>query len=1084
MVRLDLTLFGGFLARIRGEPLTLPTKKIQALLAYLALPVGHAHQRDKLASLLWGGTPDASARNSFRQALFVLRKALASSGDVLRIERDTLALDRDAVEVDAMAFERAVADGMPAALEKAATLYQGDLLAGLAVAEAPFEEWLLSERERFRELALEGLAKLLVHQRSAGSLEGAIRTALRMAALDPLQESVHRTLMRLFVRSGRRGAALRQYQQCVSALQRELGAEPEAETKALYGEILRARSSREQQDEVASGHPTDRRRRSSGARDVVDAEQRLVGRDVEVAELGRALDHAMGGRGMVVAIVGEAGVGKTSLLAKLEAAARLRGVQVLAGRCYESAQVLPFGPWAEAFRGDEKALRSCVETLEPIWQAELARILPEVGAPGLPVVGDDRLPLFEAVGRLVDALAGAQPLLIALEDVHWADEMSLRLFSFLARRRRGANVLIVVTSREEEMVDAPTLLTALDELYAKGSLVRMNLAPLSRDDAGVLVRALARAGADEATLERLTAQAWALSEGNPFVIVETLRAFQEGTEVRPTPELPMPERVRRLVATRLERLGERERQLLAAAAIIGREFEFALLSRAADLNEHDAARGVEELVRRRLFQVVGEQLNFTHDRIRKVLDDGLLPPSRRVLHVAVAQAMEALYTSTLDAHAPALGLHYREGGVWDRAVIFLALGAAQALSRSAYKDAAAWYEQTLAGLAHLPATRENLERAVDARVGLGNATYFLGEVAASLEQLKQAEKIAEVMGDALHLGRTLLWLTRHAWISGRPEAVQTYGERTLAIAEEADDGELRAMANYYLGHGFLVAGDLPRAMARFREVALILDLTNKKHPFLRGSAHRSYLAWCLAERGQFSEAIPLGLDAIHDAEASELAHALVQAWSTLTHVHALRGDYPRSVELAERALAIAQAREVVLFLPLQQWLVGHAWACSGRIAEGLSLIRKGLEQLEAWEMWLWVPLVTIHLGEICLLGGLIDEAREHAARALGLTRELGQRLYEAYALRLVGESLATEDAAGAEESYRSALVLAEELGLRPVIAHCHLGLGKLYGCTGRRDQAREHLTTATTMYRDMDMRHWLEQAEAEIRPLA
>jgi len=160
-------------------------------------------------------------------------------------------------------------------------------------------------------------------------------------------------------------------------------------------------------------------------------------------------------------------------------------------------------------------------------------------------------------------------------------------------------------------------------------------------------------------------------------------------------------------------------------------------------------------------------------------------------------------------------------------------------------------------------------------------------------------------------------------------------------------------------------------------------------------------------------------------------------------------------------LAIAQAREVALFLPLQQWLVGHAWACSGRIAEGLSLIRKGL-------------------GEVCLLAGLIDEARGHAARALGLTRELGQRLYEAYALRLLGQTLATEDAAGAEESYRSALVLAEEIGLRPLIAHRHLGLGKLYRHKGQHVQTREHLTTGSAMYRGMDMRFWLEKAETEM----
>src|SRR5262245_29609254 len=650
MARLHLILRGGLLAPIQDEPLTPTTKKTQALLAYLALPVGHAHQRDKLATLLWGGTPDVSARNSLRQALFVLRRALASNDDVLRIEGDRVALDCDGVEVDAMAFERAVVDGTPAALANAANLYQGDLLAGLAVAETPFEEWLLAERERLRELALEGFAKLLVCQRSAGSLEGAIRTALRIAALDPLQESVHRTLMRLYVQSGRRGAALRQYQQCVSTLQREVEAEPEAETKALYSDILRARSSRAPQDELASDRRGDRELFSerqqavelqgrSDTGDGVGVGPQLVGRDGEVAGLQRTLDDAIAGRGMVVAIVGEAGVGKTSLLATVDAVARRRGARVLAGRCYESARVLPFGPWTDAFREDEEALRTGVEMLEPIWQAELARLLPEVAEPGLPVAGDDRLRLFEAVGRFVGVLAAAQPLLITLEDVHWADEMSLRLLSFLARRSRATGLLIVVTAREEEMLDAPLLRGALDELGAQGKLTRINLAPLSRGDTGVLVRALARSSADDTTLERLTEQVWAVSEGNPFISIEALRAFQEEPEVQAAPGLPMPDRVRQLISTRLDRLGEREQRLLAAAAIIGREFEFALVQRATDLNEHDAAWGVEELVRRRLFQVVGERLDFAHDRIRTVVSNRLLPPSRKVVHGAVARAI-------------------------------------------------------------------------------------------------------------------------------------------------------------------------------------------------------------------------------------------------------------------------------------------------------------------------------------------------------------------------------------------------------------------------------------------------------------
>jgi hypothetical protein len=231
---------------------------------------------------------------------------------------------------------------------------------------------------------------------------------------------VRRTLMRLYVRSGRRGAALQQYQQCVVMLQRELGAEPEEETKALYGEILRARSSRELRDQVVSGERRDRElsggrrqtvelRKVPGTGDGVDVPPQLIGRDQEIAELQRAIDDAIDGHGMVVAIVGEAGVGKTSLLATVHAAGRRRRARVLAGRCYESAQVLPFGPWAEAFRGDEEALRTGVEALAPIWQAELARLLPEVGEPGLPVAGDDRLRLFEAVGRFIETLAGKQP---------------------------------------------------------------------------------------------------------------------------------------------------------------------------------------------------------------------------------------------------------------------------------------------------------------------------------------------------------------------------------------------------------------------------------------------------------------------------------------------------------------------------------------------------------------------------------------------------------------------------------------------------------------------------------------------------
>jgi DNA-binding SARP family transcriptional activator/tetratricopeptide (TPR) repeat protein len=243
MARLSLTLLGGFRARLdSGRPLAFSTRKAQALLAYLALPAGVAHPRDKLATLLWGSTVDTTARTSLRQTLYALRKSLhEADGAPLRIEGNTVALDAAAVTVDAGAFEARMAEATPAALLDAAALYQGDLLDGLTVGEPSFDDWLMGERERLRVMALQGLSRLLVHQRAAGPAEPAIQTALRILALDPLQESVHRVLMQLYVETGRRGAAIRQYQLCVHSLQKELGATPEGATTALYEEIARQR---------------------------------------------------------------------------------------------------------------------------------------------------------------------------------------------------------------------------------------------------------------------------------------------------------------------------------------------------------------------------------------------------------------------------------------------------------------------------------------------------------------------------------------------------------------------------------------------------------------------------------------------------------------------------------------------------------------------------------------------------------------------------------------------------------------------------------------------------------------------------
>lgn len=241
MPSLKISVLGGFRAEFdSGAALHLNTKKAQALFAYLAMRPGQMQPRDKIAALLWGDTGEEQARHSLRQTLVGLRKVVGSTEPpVLLIEGDSLALNRDVLNVDALEFQRLVSEATVESLEEAAGMYQGDFLEGLSVNEEPFEEWLLSERERLRELAQEALARLLGQYNKSGNIDMAIRSAGRLLALDPLQEAVHRALMRLYAKQGRREAALKQYQTCVSLLERELAMEPEEETKEVYEEILR-----------------------------------------------------------------------------------------------------------------------------------------------------------------------------------------------------------------------------------------------------------------------------------------------------------------------------------------------------------------------------------------------------------------------------------------------------------------------------------------------------------------------------------------------------------------------------------------------------------------------------------------------------------------------------------------------------------------------------------------------------------------------------------------------------------------------------------------------------------------------------
>lgn len=897
--------------------------------------------------------------------------------------------------------------------------------------------------------------------------------------------------MRLYARQGRRATALRQYQMCVDLLQRELRTEPEAETKQLYQELLQQRLGTRDQAIAAPtpDEPSASLAVSAERPSLPIQETPLIGRDAEVERL-RALElRAVHGAGQVAIVFGEAGIGKSRLLAEVAIEAFDRGSAVLVGRAFESEQLLAFGPWVSAIRESRVLEESgTLAALTPVWRTELARLFPEVGEPVPTGRGpEDHLRLFEAVERLLATLVRTRPMVLLLEDLHWADEMSLRLLSFVGRRLHAWKLLVVASARQEELVSAGALRGAIDELLREGRCVEMALEPLTRGSTIELVRSLARSR--DPLPSSLEERIWTSSEGNPFMAVEIIRAIEQGAEVSPTTPLPAPERVRALITRRLDRLSPRGQAVAAVAAVIGREFEFGLLQGAAGLSPREAAEAVEELVRRRVFQVMGERFDFTHDRIREVAYERLLPPSLQVLHREVVSALEAVPSG--DEHVERLAHHSLRGDLREKAVHYLRQAGLKAAARSALSDSRRWFEEALATLEALPESPSTLAQAFDIRLELRPVLLQLGEVRRTLSRLQEAETLADKLGDDVRRGQACGHRTPvHTLLGELDDAVDT-GHRALEIASRLGDLRLRIGTTDHLEQAHHFRGEYEKVVELAIDNLAVLPAHWVNESLGLGAPpsilDRLWLVWALSELGRFSEAGDHALKGLRLAESTEHAFTISVANFTACALHILKGEWAEVRTPSERSIAVARTRNVVLVLPTA--IAFSVWSLAelGETSEALARVRESENLLDrhaskgivGWRAW------DYHvLGHACLRLGRLDDAVRLGNRAIECSP--CHPGFAAHALHLLGDIAIHADRFDAERGeihFRQAHALAEPRGMRPLVARCHLGLGKLYGRTGRRGQAREHLATATRMFRDMSVRFWLEQSEAEMKTL-
>jgi class 3 adenylate cyclase/tetratricopeptide (TPR) repeat protein len=831
---------------------------------------------------------------------------------------------------------------------------------------------------------------------------------------------------------------------------------------------------------------------------------RFVGRDTEFTALVLALQRARAGHGQVVAVVGEAGVGKSRLVYECLHSHHTQGWQVLESTSVSYGKATPYFPVLDLLRRyahlDERdaprTIRAKVTgqllTLDEALQDAIPPLLALLDTlpDDSPFLAFDppqrRQRTLTALKRVLLRESQVQPVLVVFEDLHWIDTETQALLDSLVESLPTARLLLLVNYRPEYQ----------HGWGSKTYYAQLRLDPLPPASVDAFLQALL---GDAPGLEALTPLLIARTAGNPFFLEESVRTLVEtGVLVgergayrlaQALASLQVPATVQAVLAARIDRLPPEEKRLLQTAAVIGTEVPLPLLQVIADRPEEALRReltnlqAAEFLYETRLFPE--PEYTFKHALTHEVAYGSLLHERRRALHGRIVDALERLYSDRLAEQVERLAHHGLRGEVWDKAVAYSRQAGAKVVVRSANWEAAACFEQALEALAHLPDRRDTHKQAIDLRFDLRMALLPVGEYGRILEALREAAACAEALEDQRRLGRVSAFLVEVYLRIGEPDRAVESGQHALAVADACGDVASRISATYYLGIANLFRGDYPRAMDLLEQTLAFLDgeLVRERlgNPFPPSVGARTYLAWCLAERGEFAAGMARGAEAVRIAETVDQPLSVVVALFGVGSLHLIKGDLQTAMPVLERGLELCRVWDIRFWFPLLASPLGYAYALSGQMAKAMLLQEQAMDHAAAMRVRDSAPLYAARLSESYRLTGRLEDASTLAGRALALARAYQEQGFEAYALRLHGElALAGDSPAEADASYSQALALAEDMGMRPLLAHCHRGLGTLYAKIERRAEARAELSTAIELYRAMEMTFSLPQAEAAL----
>ena len=827
---------------------------------------------------------------------------------------------------------------------------------------------------------------------------------------------------------------------------------------------------------------------------------RFVGRAHELETLLGLLAQAERGRGQVVTVVGEPGVGKSRLLYELTRSERLNGWRILGCGAVSHGLSTPYLPLVELLRrtlGVEEAdapaeigerVAQQLRALDPALMSHRPALLALLEAP----VDDAhwqalepirrRRAMREAIRQLLLRESQIRPLLVLVEDLHWIDSETQATLDRLVESLPTARILLVGTHRPEYR----------HPWAGRTYYSQLRLDPLPSEHAQVLLRSLL---GTEAELAPLAERVIERTEGNPFFLEESVRSLIETQAVAGQPgdyrltggvrDVEVPPAVQALLAARIDRLSPDDRQVLEAAAVIGTDVPLTLLAAVQD----DSGDALDESVARLqaaefLYEKSGAtetEYTFKHALTHQVAYEGLPGERRRALHRRIVEALEARHPDQLER----LGHHSLRAEVWDKAVGYLRDAGEKAAARSAYREAAAAYEQALLALGHLPESPVTIQRSIDLRQALRVVLQPLQDSDRMLLYLPPAESLAESLGDRVRLGQVLSGLCNTWWIRGEHERALGLATRALALGEAVDDVALQIEGTIRLGAVHYTLGNYLAAVGLLRQAFDLMSGRPEAERLgfsgLAAVLRNTWLSRSLIELGRFAEAKACAEDGLRMATTADQPFSLIGAHFDRGIAELRQGRFDTAAAAFRSGLELGRTWDIANAWPWGDAGLACALALQGEREEAIRVLEKARTLVQGSGVRFYLAQRASWLGEAARVCDRPEEAERLAEEALHLARAHKERGDEAWALRLLGE-LASDRGqfSKAEGLYRDALAVAETLGMRPLIAHCHQGFGGLARRTGDLDRAHRELGVARDLYREMSMTFWLEGTDPEL----